>query len=164
MQILKGLKSQSKAIHTALDAYNCLAHALEPPHPQLNFKDIIEYSSLAEFDLLRDTRGSVQMRPWASQLIAPCWCSITSRSVQRKNLGGCTLKYGVFLPSFAMRAPCTRHHSNLSGTSLDSCRHLCSDGFFGHRFIGPYLTASRCFWIVQDKGPVDLGMRKGTRG
>lgn len=38
---------------------------MDPPRPALNFKEIIEYSSLAEFDILRDTRGTVQSRIWA---------------------------------------------------------------------------------------------------
>jgi hypothetical protein len=65
MQITKGLQRCSTAIRTALDAYNQLACTLEPPHPQLDFKEIITYSSFAEFDLLRDTRGNAQTRLWA---------------------------------------------------------------------------------------------------
>jgi len=64
-QIAKALQIRSHAIQTALTNYNRLAAALDPPRPILNFKEVIEYSSLAEFDILRDTRGTVQSRIWA---------------------------------------------------------------------------------------------------
>ena len=48
-----------------LTNYNHLAAVLDPPRPILNFKEVIEYSSLAEFDILRDTRGTVQSHIWA---------------------------------------------------------------------------------------------------
>ena len=51
-QIAKALQIRSHAIQTALTNYNCLAAALDPPQPILNFKEVIEYSSLAEFDIL----------------------------------------------------------------------------------------------------------------
>jgi hypothetical protein len=49
----------------ALTNYNRLAIALDPPRPTLNFKEVIEYSSLAKFDILQDTRGIVRDRIWA---------------------------------------------------------------------------------------------------
>jgi len=64
-QIAKALKTRSSAIRTALDTYNRLAKTLNPPRPSLDFKEVLDYSSLAEFDLLRDTRGTVQTRIWA---------------------------------------------------------------------------------------------------
>ena len=64
-QIAKALKTRSNAIRTALDTYNRLAKTLNPPRPSLDFKEVLDYSSLAEFDLLRDTRGTVQSRVWA---------------------------------------------------------------------------------------------------
>lgn len=64
-QIAKALKTRSGAIRTALDTYNRLAKTLDPPRPSLDFKEVLDYSSLAEFDLLRDTRGTVQTRVWA---------------------------------------------------------------------------------------------------
>lgn len=64
-QIAKALKTRSSIIRSALDLYNRLAKTLDPPRPNLDFKEILEYSSLAEFDLLRDTRGTVQSQVWA---------------------------------------------------------------------------------------------------
>lgn len=65
MQIAKALNTRSRAVRTALDNYNRLAKSLEPPRPPLDFNKVIEYSSLAEFDLLRDTSSDVQSRIWA---------------------------------------------------------------------------------------------------
>jgi len=64
-QIAKALGTQSQAIRTALNNYNHLAQTLDPPRPPLDFQEVILYSSLAEFDLLRDNRNTVQNRIWA---------------------------------------------------------------------------------------------------
>lgn len=65
VQIAKALNTRSRAVRTALDNYNRQARTLEPPRPPLDFSEVIEYSSLAEFDLLRDTSSNVQSRVWA---------------------------------------------------------------------------------------------------
>ena len=49
-----------------LDSYNAAAHALTPPHQQLEWKDVIEYAFLADFDLLRNARQDISHRPWAT--------------------------------------------------------------------------------------------------
>ncbi|KAI5992239.1 hypothetical protein EDD15DRAFT_2168553 [Pisolithus albus] len=65
--IAKALKARSAAIRTALDRFNTAACACSPPHHQLTFKDIVEYTFLADFDLLRNaTCEDVSQRPWAS--------------------------------------------------------------------------------------------------
>jgi hypothetical protein len=61
MQIAKALQTQSHAIQTALTNYNI---AQDPPQPTLDFKEVIEYSSLTEFDILWNTHGSVQSCIW----------------------------------------------------------------------------------------------------
>lgn len=58
------MQTRSRAIGTALTNYNRLAKTLEPPREDLNFQEILHYSSLAEFDLLRDTRNTVQNHIW----------------------------------------------------------------------------------------------------
>ncbi|KZP18222.1 hypothetical protein FIBSPDRAFT_1046284 [Athelia psychrophila] len=63
--IAKALQTRSRAIGTALTNYNRLAKTLDPPREDLDFQEILHYSSLAEFDLLRDTRNNVQTRIWA---------------------------------------------------------------------------------------------------
>ncbi|KAG1719980.1 hypothetical protein EDB19DRAFT_1647521, partial [Suillus lakei] len=51
-QIGKALQCRSDAIRNALNQYNVQAAALNPPRPQLSWKNITEYSFLGEFDLL----------------------------------------------------------------------------------------------------------------
>ncbi|KAH7904631.1 hypothetical protein BJ138DRAFT_1138490 [Hygrophoropsis aurantiaca] len=62
----KALQVRSAAIRTALDRYNAAAQALNPPRPQLKLDEIVEYTFLADFDLLRESRQDVSTRPWAS--------------------------------------------------------------------------------------------------
>jgi len=63
--IAKALQARSKAIRTALDAYNIAAAALDPPRPQLSWDVVVQYGFLAEFDLLRFSRRDVREEPWA---------------------------------------------------------------------------------------------------
>ncbi|KAF8580817.1 hypothetical protein K439DRAFT_1619489 [Ramaria rubella] len=51
--ISKALKSRSKAIQRALAAYNTAALTLDPPRPKLTWAEIVEYTTIAEFELLR---------------------------------------------------------------------------------------------------------------
>ncbi|KAI5990753.1 hypothetical protein EDD15DRAFT_2169952 [Pisolithus albus] len=65
--IAKALKARSAAIRTALDRFNTAARACSPPRPQLTFEEVVEYTFLADFDLLRNaTREDISQRPWAS--------------------------------------------------------------------------------------------------
>ncbi|KAG8917998.1 hypothetical protein FRC02_002732, partial [Tulasnella sp. 418] len=63
--IAKHLKSRSEAIRTALKAFNAAAHSLNPKHMKIEFTDIVKWSFLAEFDLLRDARQDVRSKHWA---------------------------------------------------------------------------------------------------
>ena len=51
-QISKDLQHHSAGICTALNHYNKEARALNPPHPMITFKEVINYNILGEFDLL----------------------------------------------------------------------------------------------------------------
>jgi len=51
--ISKALKAHSKAIQQALIAYNQAVTILDPPHPKLTWAQIVEYTTLVEFELLR---------------------------------------------------------------------------------------------------------------
>ncbi|KAF8131776.1 hypothetical protein K438DRAFT_1788198 [Mycena galopus ATCC 62051] len=62
--IAKALQSRSKAIRNAIERYNEVALAMDPPMPTLSWDEVVNYGFLAEFDLLRDTRDSVRSRPW----------------------------------------------------------------------------------------------------
>ena len=64
--ISKALQSRSQAIRTALDRYNSAAHLLPTPLCQLDWKEVVEYAFLADFDLLRDARQDISDRPWAT--------------------------------------------------------------------------------------------------
>ena len=65
--IAKLLQSRSHAIKTALERYNVAAAAMCPPKPQLQWDQVVEYSFLSQFDLLRsDSREDISQRPWAT--------------------------------------------------------------------------------------------------
>ncbi|KAJ6605926.1 hypothetical protein B0H10DRAFT_2310689 [Mycena sp. CBHHK59/15] len=60
------LESRSKAIKAALVRYNMAAAALPEPRPPLSWEEVVEYTFLADFDLLRDSnRVDPSQRPWA---------------------------------------------------------------------------------------------------
>ena len=46
--------------------YNAAAIELNPPRPALDWDEVVEYTFLADFDLLRDTRQDICTRPWAT--------------------------------------------------------------------------------------------------
>ncbi|KII92210.1 hypothetical protein PLICRDRAFT_104028 [Plicaturopsis crispa FD-325 SS-3] len=60
------LETRSSAIRTALDRYNTAAASLSPPRRMLEWKEVVEYAFLADFDLLRDARQDISQRPWAT--------------------------------------------------------------------------------------------------
>ncbi|KAH9849711.1 hypothetical protein C2E23DRAFT_736739 [Lenzites betulinus] len=52
--IWKALKTRGKAIRTALKKYNALALQMSPRAPSLQWKDVVTYTFVGEFDLLRN--------------------------------------------------------------------------------------------------------------
>ena len=64
-RIAKALQTLSEAIRNALTRYNTEAAKLVPPRPKLSWKDVVEYTFLAEFDLLRHSRVDIRTQPWA---------------------------------------------------------------------------------------------------
>jgi hypothetical protein len=66
--IAHALQSRSQAIRTTLDQYNESAKALSPPRPPLQWAEVVEYTFLADVDLLRDTRHGEDIRShqWAT--------------------------------------------------------------------------------------------------
>ncbi|KAJ7778073.1 hypothetical protein B0H14DRAFT_2401341 [Mycena olivaceomarginata] len=64
-KIGKALKSRAQAIQHALTEYNAAASTLVPPRNQLVWAAVIQTATLAEFDLLRDTRNDIRQLPWA---------------------------------------------------------------------------------------------------
>lgn len=67
--LAKSLQTRCQAIRNAVKTYNTAAAALSPPRPSLEWSDVLHYSFLDEFELLRDTRNDVRSRPWAQPAI-----------------------------------------------------------------------------------------------
>ncbi|KAF8575614.1 hypothetical protein K439DRAFT_1369517 [Ramaria rubella] len=65
VKIAQALKAWAGAIRTAIEKYNQAAEALPEPRSPLDVKDVLEYVSLGEFDLLRDSRHQLREQPWA---------------------------------------------------------------------------------------------------
>ncbi|KAF8506420.1 hypothetical protein BU17DRAFT_57697 [Hysterangium stoloniferum] len=61
-KIGKAFKAHSVGIRSALEEYNKHAIALKPPQQKLTWELVIEATSLAELDLLRDTYLDIQNR------------------------------------------------------------------------------------------------------
>ncbi|KAJ7336990.1 hypothetical protein DFH08DRAFT_915958 [Mycena albidolilacea] len=59
--ITKALQARSKAVRNAIDRYNTAAIALDPPMASLTWEQVVDYTFLADFDILRDTRAEVQL-------------------------------------------------------------------------------------------------------
>ena len=66
--IAKALQTRSEAIRRAITQYNTEAQKLSPPRPKLTWNEIVDYSFLAEFDLLRHSRSDIRLKPWADPL------------------------------------------------------------------------------------------------
>ncbi|KAJ7671816.1 hypothetical protein B0H14DRAFT_3538139 [Mycena olivaceomarginata] len=61
--IAKALQARSQAIQNALKRYNAAASALD--RRTLSWPEVIDYTFLSEWDLLRDPDGNARLRPWA---------------------------------------------------------------------------------------------------
>ncbi|KAJ6596493.1 hypothetical protein B0H10DRAFT_1960160 [Mycena sp. CBHHK59/15] len=100
------LESRSKAIKAALVRYNTAAAALPEPRPPLSWEEVVEYTFLADFDLLRDSnRVDPSQRPWAlpaARLAMDNYFKIC-RAVEE--IKPSTLKFDVSSLISAMRRP-----------------------------------------------------------
>ncbi|KIK23173.1 hypothetical protein PISMIDRAFT_31413, partial [Pisolithus microcarpus 441] len=63
--ISKAISRHSTAIHAALEQYNKLAPCQHPPRPKLDYAEVIGYSLLGEFSLLKHSHYKVLEKPWA---------------------------------------------------------------------------------------------------
>ncbi|KAI6000026.1 hypothetical protein EDD15DRAFT_2362606 [Pisolithus albus] len=63
--ISKANSRRSAAIRAALERYNKLAPRQRPPRPKLDYAEVIGYSVLGEFSLLKHSRYEVLEKPWA---------------------------------------------------------------------------------------------------
>ncbi|KAL0063013.1 hypothetical protein AAF712_010144 [Marasmius tenuissimus] len=64
-KISQALRARAKAIQKALDAYNEAARTMDPPRQILDWKDILDMATVADFDLLKDTDLDLAHVPWA---------------------------------------------------------------------------------------------------
>ncbi|KAJ7491428.1 hypothetical protein B0H11DRAFT_1912051 [Mycena galericulata] len=67
--IAKALQVRSKAIGNALNRYNLAAKALNPPRRTLSWAEVIDYTFLSDFDILRDPDGNAALRPWCNMFM-----------------------------------------------------------------------------------------------
>jgi hypothetical protein len=65
IHIVKALNARSQSIQRAIEKYNSAAQALSPPRPTLEWKQVVEYSFLADFDLLHDTNRTIVDKLWS---------------------------------------------------------------------------------------------------
>lgn len=63
-KISKALRTQSCAIKTALHQYNDAATKLNPPRDPLTWSTVLKAATVADFDLLRDTRTNICCLSW----------------------------------------------------------------------------------------------------
>ncbi|KAG1788088.1 uncharacterized protein HD556DRAFT_1245745 [Suillus plorans] len=64
--IVKALQTRSAAIKSALSTYNTVASAMSSPQKTLKWEEIVNYTFLADFDLLCDTHADISQSPWSS--------------------------------------------------------------------------------------------------
>ncbi|KAF7333845.1 hypothetical protein MVEN_02341400 [Mycena venus] len=66
--IAKALQVRSKAIKNTLGRYNSTVTAMVPPCCTLSFAEVIDYTFLTDFDMLRDPEGNAMIWAWADPL------------------------------------------------------------------------------------------------
>ncbi|KAF8184332.1 hypothetical protein K438DRAFT_1907876 [Mycena galopus ATCC 62051] len=64
--IAKALKARSKAIRNALNRYNTVATVLDPPGCLLTWAEVVDYTFLSEFDILRNPDTTSSICAWAT--------------------------------------------------------------------------------------------------
>lgn len=65
--IAKALQARSRAIKTAIEEYNTAAEALEVPREPLSWEEVVDYTFLSDFDLLRTSRRDILSEGWTQQ-------------------------------------------------------------------------------------------------
>lgn len=70
------LKSRSEAIRNAIKTYNKAADAANPKRDRLDPDEVLQYSYIGQFDVLRDTRNAITEKPWsvpANRIARDAW-------------------------------------------------------------------------------------------
>ncbi|KAJ7089281.1 hypothetical protein B0H15DRAFT_922742 [Mycena belliarum] len=63
--IAKALQARSRAIKTAIEQYNAAAVSLAVPRERLTWEEVVDYTFLSDFDLLRLARTDIVSEGWA---------------------------------------------------------------------------------------------------
>ncbi|KAG2045365.1 hypothetical protein BDR06DRAFT_835638, partial [Suillus hirtellus] len=64
--IAKALQACSIAIRSALNTYNTIARTLSPPCLTLKWEEVVDYTFLANFNLLCKMCVDISKHPWSS--------------------------------------------------------------------------------------------------
>ncbi|KAG2051489.1 hypothetical protein BDR06DRAFT_983575 [Suillus hirtellus] len=96
-QISKALKSRATAIQNALQRYNKYAAEMMPPRPSLDWNQIVEYSFLAEFDLLCDSNGQIQTKWWVNPLYRQASAQYFDRVCAQEELERLNVEVGCLM-------------------------------------------------------------------
>ncbi|KAF8578460.1 hypothetical protein K439DRAFT_1638825 [Ramaria rubella] len=92
VHIAHALKKRCKTIQRALQQYNKQAGRLNPPQPPLDWKTVVEFTFLAEFDLLRFGRQDIRNEQWASPGIREATTSYFKLQWAREELIRCNIE------------------------------------------------------------------------
>ncbi|KAL0564141.1 hypothetical protein V5O48_017912, partial [Marasmius crinis-equi] len=71
-KIAQALHARAKAIQNALDKYNEAARAMDPPHPTLQWRSILDMATLGNFDPLKNTHLDLSNVGWAQPQHREC--------------------------------------------------------------------------------------------
>ncbi|KAH7870139.1 uncharacterized protein C8R40DRAFT_1163288 [Lentinula edodes] len=63
--LASALKKRLKSIQSAIIEYNTVAAKMKPKRQPVDWEEVVEYTFLSEFDILRDTREDIRECPWA---------------------------------------------------------------------------------------------------
>ncbi|KAJ6507632.1 hypothetical protein DFH09DRAFT_942845 [Mycena vulgaris] len=63
--IAKALQVRSKAIKASIKRYNAAARSMIPPRIHVLWDEVVDYTFLADFDLLREGWRDIREEPWA---------------------------------------------------------------------------------------------------
>ncbi|KAF8137995.1 hypothetical protein K438DRAFT_1458655, partial [Mycena galopus ATCC 62051] len=64
--IAKTLRARSKAIWNTLNRYNTVAEVLDPPGSLLTWAEVVDYTFLSNFDILRNPDTTSSIHAWAT--------------------------------------------------------------------------------------------------
>ncbi|KAJ7767067.1 hypothetical protein B0H14DRAFT_3509890 [Mycena olivaceomarginata] len=77
--IAKALQARSRAIKTAIEQYNAAAAALEIPREPLSWEEVVDYTFLSDFDLLRTSHRDILTEGWAQPAGRECSGAVPDR-------------------------------------------------------------------------------------